>query len=108
MGNFHQHPALVGALPLWDGVHPLRSGSAVLPAPCRASYTDIRCDRRSGASLGGDVQGDADADDCGGNSPHHHGGGADLGEPSVDLAARSRQLDRWCKSADFMGLELKN
>ena len=83
MGNFHQHSALVGALPIRYGLRPLRRGAPVLPAPCRAPDPDIGGDRGSGASLGGDVQGDADADDRGGNSAHHRGSGDDIGEPSV-------------------------
>ena len=83
MGNFHQHSALVGALPLRDGVHTLRCGAQVLSPPCRAPDPDIGRDRGSGASLGSDVQGDADAYDCGGDPAHHHGSVADLGEPSV-------------------------
>ena len=83
MGHFHQHPALVGALPLRDGVHPLCRCAKVLPAPCRTPDPDIGGDCGRRAPLGRDVQGDADSDDCGGNSAHHRGSGADLGEPSV-------------------------
>ena len=83
MGNFHQHPALVRTLALRDGVHTLRCGAQVLPASCRAPDPHIRGDRGRGAPLCSDVQGDADAYDCGRDSAHHRGGCADLGEPSL-------------------------
>ena len=83
MGHFHQHPALVRALPLRDGLRPLRRGAPVLSSARRAPDTDFGGDRGRGPPVRGDVQGDADSDDCGGNSAHHRGSGADLGEPSV-------------------------
>ena len=87
MGDFHQYSALVGALPLRDGVHPLCRCAKVLPAPCRTPYSDIWGNRRSSVAFRGDVQGDADVHDHSRHPSHNRGSGADLVEPSVEFSS---------------------